>query len=704
MATTLVAAVPELWRAWPSGSAGGGFLLLLIGLVLMLTALWTAPLSAATAGALWALRKVRPTSERAADLRWLPIAPLAVFLCVSAGQVVHAAAAKAIVRQDLASAVVPLAQLIVFAIVIALCAFGYRWVREPLGRVPRWGHLAATAVGASLLGGIHLARFPALLDDAKVPMAIQILVAIGVAVGVAIAPERWLKWRPAWISAGVCAAIVIALFVVMLFGARVAPMSYPVASAALQTRGLTAARIAGLTARIGDSDGDGFSRYFGGLDCDDGNAAINPLAKDLPGNGVDEDCFEGDLQVSAVEAERQARVARNGRPPRERARNLILITIDALRADAVGFGGAEHPTTPVLDRIAERGAVFERAYSHAPMTRKAFPSLLAGKYPSNIHWLDLQTKYPYPVSHDDNLYLAEVVRSAGIETGHVIAFNYAKNSRFDQGFSFKKVHPASRSKKEINADKITRDAVAQLKVWGENPSKPRFFLWLHFYEAHFPYVKHKQFSFGKSDHERYLAEVRWIDSQLEQVFTTLDELGLADDTALVITGDHGEEFGEHGGEHHGDLYTEDLHVPLVIAAPGGKPGRFSVPVGLTDIAPTVLELLGIAIPPDFDGDSLVSWMEGAPPPEQRFVYAEVIPDKKVPRRIMTYIGKRWQLIVDFQLGSRELYDLANDPTAQHNAFVDAPAQAQRMETLLRRHMALRVGPIRETKASSARKQ
>jgi len=179
---------------------------------------------------------------------------------------------------------------------------------------------------------------------------------------------------------------------------------------------MMAARVAPLLVRLGDGDGDGFGRWFGGLDCDDSEESVNPLAADLPGDGVDQDCFEGDLAPAAIAADRAER-QRGRRPPARRAENLLLVTVDALRADAVGFGGAKKPSSPNLDRLARRSAVFTAAWSPAPMTRKAFPALLSGRYPSNVHWVDLETNYPYPVSHEDNLYLAEVLRDAGLATG-----------------------------------------------------------------------------------------------------------------------------------------------------------------------------------------------------------------------------------------------------------------------------------------------
>jgi len=517
-------------------------------------------------------------------------------------------------------------------------------------------------------------------------------VAAVVAVGALVFLQvRGLPRRPGWIGIGAFGGAWLALLLVLLWGGRIAPLSYPVASAALEQRGMAAARVAPLLGRLGDSDGDGFGRWFGGLDCDDGDPAINPLAKDVPGDGIDQDCFEGDLAPAAVAADRAER-ARAVHPPRQRAQNLLLITVDALRADAVGFGGAKKPSSPNLDRLARQSAVFRDAWSPAPMTRKAFPALLSGRYPSNVHWLDLATNYPYPVSHEDNLYLAEVLKSAGLRTAMAVPFNYAVNSRFDQGFEEKQVRPASHYKDEICGNLVVDDAVHFLEGWAAASPRPRFFLWVHFYEAHFPYARHPEYRFGDQPKDRYLSEVRYIDEQIGRLLERLDQLGLAADTAIVFTGDHGEEFGEHGGETHGDLYPEDLRVPLLVHVPGAAPRKIAGEARLIDVAPTIADLVGVAAPPSFDGESLVPQLDGAPVPD-RPIFAELIPDKKVSRRVVTIASGGWQLIVDFALGSRELFDLKDDPTGQKNRLIDAPDKARELETLLRRHLALRVGPL-----------
>jgi arylsulfatase A-like enzyme len=682
----------ELWRTWPEQSPGPAFAALLLLQIVALTALWAIPVAAAAAAALVLARRVM-ASDR--DLSWLVLIPPAAFACVTAGQVLYVWGTRAFVRQDLAGAVVPVLQLAAVVMIAGACHLVHRAARRWLARLSRRLVLIVFTVASVALAGAHLARFSAVTKDAMFPVLLQVLGAGLLAIAGAALPDRWSAFRRAW-PAVLGAAAVLALLAATSLGARLAPLSYPMTVSALQQRGLAAARVAALTPGIGDSDRDGFSGLLDG-DCNDRDAAIHPLARDVPGDGVDQDCFEGDESKQAIAADAAERSARRG-PVRQRVRNLILITVDALRADAVGFGGAPHPTTPSLDALAARSAVFSRAYTAAPMTRRAFPSLLAGRYPSNVHWLDLQTSYIYTVSAPENVFMAEALAQAGLTTASVLAFGYGQRGRFDQGFQTNTVHPASQFPRETNANRIVDDAIRRLKSLRADPGSPRFFLWLHFYEAHYPYERHEGIDFGDSEYQRYLGEVRWIDDQLGRLFAELGTLGLADDTAIVFTADHGEEFGEHGGKWHGDLYPEDLHVPLLVHVPGGAPRALDVPVSLVDVAPTVLDLLGVAVPAGYDGDSLVPFLEGETPPADRFAFAEVFPDVKVPRRLVTLIERDWQLIVDFELGVRELFDLRKDPDGLHNALLDAPAEAQRLEQRLRRHLARRVGPLRVSKA------
>jgi len=288
--------------------------------------------------------------------------------------------------------------------------------------------------------------------------------------------------------------------------------------------------------------------------------------------------------------------------------NVVLISIDTVRADHVGAYGYARATTPRIDALAAGGVLFENAISQSSWTRPAHMSIMTGLYPSEHGYVALADRNRLP---DDVPTLAKVLAGRGWTT---VAFtggvNVAAIYGFDQGFA------TFRSN-----GKNFRDNLEETRYWLEHERKGKFFLFFHGYDAHTPYTtdaidrrdlalpatkpRHKFHRVCRHHHapgsaiQRYVDEydgaIHHADRYVGKLVDELNRLGLLEKTILVITSDHGEEFLEHGGCFHlNTLYREVLHVPLIIVAPGLAPARVgaTVPASVT-IAPTILEMVGI---------------------------------------------------------------------------------------------------------------
>ena len=267
------------------------------------------------------------------------------------------------------------------------------------------------------------------------------------------------------------------------------------------------------------------------------------------------------------------------------------------------------------------------------------------------------------------------------------------------------------SNSDIAEPRITRLVTARLAALGaeakERPDAPPFVLWTHLFGPHSTYMDHPEFPVGKGFKyvkDRYDAEVKFTDQHVGQILEALRAAGLADKTAVVVFSDHGEAFGEHklGGEplyFHGEsLYNEVLKVPLIVSLP--KSAAASAPrvvderVMLIDVAPTVLALAGVAAPASFHGRSLVELMRGdktqTPVPP---AYAEMLPCtawQKNERVIVdTLDGTDYALYAKYTDNLTELYNLARDPTQQHNLVHEDPEHARALQKRLAPYLRLR---------------
>jgi choline-sulfatase len=350
------------------------------------------------------------------------------------------------------------------------------------------------------------------------------------------------------------------------------------------------------------------------------------------------------------------------------ARNLLIITVDTLRADRVGAYGYTRARTPAIDALARRGVRFERAYAPAPITLPSHASLMSGRYPAG-----------HGARHNgmrvdaDTPTLARTLSAQGFATGaFVAAFPLDRRFGLNQGFAAygDRMPPGTRGR--LASERPGREVAEEAIAWLARHRAGRFFLWVHFFEPHAPYGDPAS---GRSARDRYDEEIAEADRQAGRV---LDALGPdAAATVVVFASDHGEAFGEHGEVTHSlFVYDTTLRVPLVIAGPSVPHGHVAAdPVGLIDVAPTVAALLGL---PRFDADGidLTPHLRGEPLPV-RGLYAESF----APlldfgwSALRAWRSEGWKVIA---APAPELYRVAEDPAEQHDRHEAEPQRTASM--------------------------
>jgi len=425
--------------------------------------------------------------------------------------------------------------------------------------------------------------------------------------------------------------------------------------------------------------------------------------------------------------------------------NVLLVTVDSLRADALGTYG-DHHHTPVFDSLAERGAVFERAFATGNWTPFSFPSIL-GSRPVFADSSELGI--------DPATALATVLSDAGVSTGGFNAANgfltphWDYDAGFDEFESFVTsvgsdlysrylathptveawlkllTSPARRLRARLSGDTDDRPFVDASSMFAvedaatsfiDTAAEP-FFCWVHYMDAHTPYVPapryirdvssdtlgthrmlfaHTRTGLGWDVGERtledlrtlYQAGVRQVDASVGRLLATLSANDLADETAVIVTGDHGEEFQEHGHlAHYPKLYDELVRVPLLVDVPGADATRVDRQVGLDAVPPTVTDLLGVDSHPRWTGDSLEpTVVADEAPPDEPVVSITVRDDEvttqPIPRSLddgdllVSVRDADWTYIENVDQGTTELYHRPTDSTQQTDLSVD-PSQEER---------------------------
>lgn len=368
-------------------------------------------------------------------------------------------------------------------------------------------------------------------------------------------------------------------------------------------------------------------------------------------------------------------------PPEVSRPNLLLITLDTLRADHLGCYGGSVAETPVLDGLAKEGVLFLNAVAPVPLTLPSHSSLFTGRYPM-AHGVRDNGGF---LLADEALTLAEVLQEKGWRTaGFVSAF--VLHSRFGvaQGFDTYSDRIEVESAGSVSPDSIQRrgdetvgEALDWLKDHVTEKGAVPFFVWVHLFDPHTPYEPPEPYA-TQYALDPYAGEVAYSDEQVGRLLDGLEHMKLKEDTLVMVMGDHGEGKGNHKELYHGlFIYDSTIKVPMIFRVPGMAPRKVEGQVRLIDVMPTVLDLTGLEIPGGIAGVSLKPLMTGEKEDLRLAAYCE---------SYFSTIHYGWSELKSLRVGNYkyiqaptpELFDLASDPTEENNLALSRPDVASRM--------------------------
>ncbi|MCP4217578.1 MAG: sulfatase-like hydrolase/transferase, partial [bacterium] len=366
--------------------------------------------------------------------------------------------------------------------------------------------------------------------------------------------------------------------------------------------------------------------------------------------------------------------------------NVILITLDTLRWDHVSAYNQGRADTPHMDRMAEEGVLFERCIAQTPLTLPSHTTILSGTYPLH-HQVRDNGGFQVPQSLD---FVSEVLQKEGFATSgfiaaYVLHSKWGINQGFDHysdNFDLTKIKMVSLGSVQKGADVVLPEA----QQWIQKNKDKRFFSWIHLYDPHIPYTPPSPFK-ERHPGDPYRGEVEYMDQELGKFFDYLEGEGLMDNTLIILASDHGEGLGDHEENTHGFfIYDSTVRVPFIIRAPFTFPTqRVKKTVELADIAPTILDALGIPVPESYQGVSLVKLMFGGDIeknnaytetyyPRLHFGWSEL---KAIYNNNMKYI----------EAPKQELFDLQKDSDEKDNLAIKKSYEAQKAEDRLARFIA-----------------
>ncbi len=391
--------------------------------------------------------------------------------------------------------------------------------------------------------------------------------------------------------------------------------------------------------------------------------------------------------------------------------NLLLITIDTVRADRLGCYGYPKKTSPNIDKLSENAILFENAISQSAVTPVSHASIMTGLLPQNHQLRSLHGGVNYELQ-PGQLTLAEIMKLNGYRTGgFVSAFPVTHYYGLHQGFDEWDQQFENNDGKGLITDKdIVNTGNAQRRAdvtasrtlsWLKLNTQQPFFIWTHFFDVHDPVIKPpkkylEQFPLTLLDEINMLrvlydCELAFMDAEIGRILRKLEEMGVRKNTAVAIIADHGEGLGDHQWWGHCILYQEQIRVPFILSIPGQKEGkRICELVRSIDFVPTIVDLLNLNMPKkhQFDGKSLHALISQKGEKEPRVAYSESINDLSAyydtpfeKESIYSLIDGRWKFIAHRENSaykSFELFDLEADPGELKNLYATTPQTAEQL--------------------------
>jgi len=360
--------------------------------------------------------------------------------------------------------------------------------------------------------------------------------------------------------------------------------------------------------------------------------------------------------------------------------NVLLLTVDSLRVD-VPWLGYERPIAPNLTALARESVVYSNAYAASSYTAKSVATMLSGRYASSLY-RDGRFFTRYAPS---NRFLAEILGEKGIRSlawhGHMY---FGRKSGFEQGFDEWRLVPGIRFDAETDNDVTSAKMTALGRELLESSANTgrQFFAWAHYMDPHDQYLRQPEAPvFGKKARDRYDSEIWFTDYHLGKLLEWARTQPWWQKTAIIVTADHGEAFGEHEMYKHAfELWEVLVRVPLLVYAPGVTARKIDERRSHVDLAPTILELMGLEPPREFQGRSLLPELFGAAPDRREPILCELAEDSHNPPRRAAIEGQ--YKLIEFERGRTALYDLSKDPGELVNLEKDQPEKHAAMKQTL----------------------